>query len=308
MNKPQVILIVGPTAAGKTEVSIKLAETIDGEIISADSRLFYKGMTIGTAKPSSDELARVPHHLIDIVEPDQVMNIAEYRQMVKHLVTDIQNRQKKVIIVGGTGQYIRSITEGWEIPKQEPNERLRVVLYDWAKTIGVYDLHQKLSVLDEEAARQIDPRNLRRTIRALEVIFLSGKRFSELRVKSESDYNLVQIGITRPREVLYQRIDQRIEEMLSDGLVDEVASLLNKGYNPALPSMSAIGYRELIPYLKGEYDLETAVMLIKRNTRTYVRRQANWFKSGDRDIRWFEYGEDSVTQIVNYLKSYGVIK
>lgn len=307
MNRPTILLIVGPTAAGKTELSIKLAEAIGGEIISADSRLFYVGMDIGTAKPNAGALARVPHHLIDIAKPDEVVNLALYRQKVKQLVDEIYARGNKPILVGGTGQYIRSITEGWDIPKQEPDDSLREVLQKWSEKIGVYELHKKLSLLDPEAAGRIDPRNLRRTIRALEVIFLSGKRFSEQRVKSESNYEVIQIGITRPREQLYKRIDQRIEEMLKAGLVEEVAGLLRLGYTTALPSISAIGYKEICAYLQGEYDLETAIMLIKRNTRTYVRRQANWFKSDDKAIQWFEYHDNILSEIMEYLKRTGFI-
>lgn len=307
MNRPTILLIVGPTAAGKTELSIKLAEAIGGEIISADSRLFYVGMDIGTAKPNAGDLARVPHHLIDIAKPDEVVNLALYRQKVKQLVDEIYARGNKPILVGGTGQYIRSITEGWDIPKQEPDDSLREVLQKWSEKIGVYELHKKLSLLDPEAAGRIDPRNLRRTIRALEVIFLSGKRFSEQRVKSESNYEVIQIGITRPREQLYERIDQRIEEMLKAGLVEEVAGLLRLGYTTALPSISAIGYKEICAYLQGEYDLETAIMLIKRNTRTYVRRQANWFKSDDKAIQWFEYHDNILSEIMEYLKRTGFI-
>ncbi len=307
MNRPTILLIVGPTAAGKTELSIKLAEAIGGEIISADSRLFYVGMDIGTAKPNAGALARVPHHLIDIAKPDEVVNLALYRQKVKQLVDEIYARGNKPILVGGTGQYIRSITEGWDIPKQEPDDSLREVLQKWSEKIGVYELHKKLSLLDPEAAGRIDPRNLRRTIRALEVIFLSGKRFSEQRVKSESNYEVIQIGITRPREQLYERIDQRIEEMLKAGLVEEVAGLLRLGYTTALPSISAIGYKEICAYLQGEYDLETAIMLIKRNTRTYVRRQANWFKSDDKAIQWFEYHDNILSEIMEYLKRTGFI-
>ena len=284
-----------------------MAETLRSEIISADSRLFYVGMDIGTAKPNAADLARVPHHLIDIATPDQIINIAMYRQMVKLLVDEIYSRGNKPILVGGTGQYIRSITEGWDIPRQKPDDNLRDVLQKWADEIGIYELHRKLAFLDPEAADRIDPRNLRRTIRALEVIFLSGKRFSEQRLRTESDFEVIQIGITRPRDQLYARIDQRIDEMLKAGLIDEVADLLQKGYTTSLPSMSAIGYKEISGYLQGEYDLETAIMLIKRNTRTYVRRQANWFKSADEAIRWFEYEEDVLTDIIDYLQLTGFI-
>jgi len=293
MNKPPLILIVGPTAVGKTELSLQLAEQLNGEIVSADSRLFYRGMDIGTAKPSPKEMARVPHHLIDIANPDEILSLAIFQQKASAIIDDIHTRNKLPFLVGGTGQYVRAVTEGWVPPEVKPNKALRKELEQQKEENGIYWLHAKLKELDPEAANKIDARNYRRTIRALEVISITGKKFSEQRGQSESPYHLVTIGLTRPREKLYERVDQRIEMMFADGFIDEVKSLLNKGYSPTLPTMSAIGYRECVSVIKGELSKEQAKVLIRRATRVYVRRQANWFKESDPRIRWFNPKEEN---------------
>ncbi len=194
---------------------------------------------------------------------------------------------------GGTGQYVRAVTEEWEIPEAAPDFRLREALEKWAAEVGPDELHQRLDLLDPVAAQRIDPRNLRRTIRALEVILLTGKPFSAQGSRGPSRYRLLQLGLTRPRPELYARVDARIQAMLNAGFADEVRSLLDAGYSPALPSLSPIGYRQMIDYLQGEIDLDEAVMLMKRSTRRFVRRQANWFKLDDPDIQWFPAGSDA---------------
>lgn len=283
-----LLILLGPTAVGKTELSIHLAERVGGEIISADSRLFYRGMDIGTAKPSAAERARVPHHMIDISEPDESVSLAVYQSMVQPLVDEIAARGKLPILVGGTGQYIRAITESWRPPRTEPDPRMRVVLENWTQEIGKDGLYERLAYLDPAAAAKIDLRNVRRTIRAVEVILATGIRFSEQRKKEESPYHILQIGLFRPREELYTRIDQRIDAMLRDGFVDEVRNLLEKDYKPQLPALSAIGYLEIAAYLQGKTTLEESITLIRRATRVFVRRQANWFKPNDPSICWFQ--------------------
>ena len=295
MNQPPLILIVGPTAVGKTEIAIQLAERMDGEIVSADSRLFYRGMDIGTAKPTREEQARVPHHLIDIANPDEILSLAVFQQKAHEAIVDIHTRSKLPFLVGGTGQYVRAVTEGWTPPEVLPNESLRDELARMKEEKGLEWLHDKLKSLDPVAAEKIDARNFRRTIRALEVIMTTGKKFSEQRGQSVSPYHLVTIGLTRPREELYQRVDLRIESMFASGFVDEVKSLLDKGYSPALPTMSAIGYRECVSVVKGELSEEQAKVQIRRGTRVFVRRQANWFKESDPNIHWFKV-EDGVLQ------------
>lgn len=287
MSKHPLILIVGPTAVGKTELAIKLAEKFNGEIISADSRLFYKGMDVGTAKPSAEEMNRVPHHLIDIVNPDETLSLAVFQQKATEIIEDIYKRSKLPFLVGGTGQYVRAVTEGWTPPEVTPNPKLRDELEKEKEEHGIYWLHDKLKSLDEEAASKIDARNYRRTIRALEVIFTTGRKFSEQRSKGESPYHLISIGLTRPREELYKRVDERIDLMFANGLLDEVKGLLDKGYSPTLPSMSAIGYRECVSIIKGQMSIEQAKVEMRRVTRIFVRRQSNWFKESDESIKWF---------------------
>ncbi|HSF80694.1 MAG TPA: tRNA (adenosine(37)-N6)-dimethylallyltransferase MiaA [Anaerolineales bacterium] len=282
-----LVVIVGPTAVGKTESAIKLAEWFDGEIVSADSRLLYCGMNIGTAKPSLQERSRVPHHLIDVSPPDQGWSLAVYKNAATQAIKDIHARNHLPFLVGGTGQYIRAIIEQWDIPIAQPNMQLRSLLEKWGHRESGERLHQRLAILDPEAAKTIDPRNLRRTVRAIEVILTTGKRFSSLRGRGPSHYNLLTIGLTRPRAELYNRIDARIQKMIDSGLIEEVKSLLDKGYASDLPTLSAIGYGEIISYLNGKSTLAEAVAQMKRRTRIFVRRQANWFKLDDPEISWY---------------------
>lgn len=301
-SKPPLILIVGPTAVGKTEIAIQLAERLNGEIVSADSRLFYRGMDIGTAKPSREEQARVPHHLIDIANPDEILSLAVFQQKATEAIAEIHTRNKLPILVGGTGQYIRAVTQGWSPPEVKPNEQLRNELEREKEEKGINWLHDKLKGLDPDAAEKIDPRNFRRTIRALEVIMTTGKKFSEQRGQGESPYRLITIGLTRPREELYRRVDERIESMYANGLMNEVKSLIARGYSPSLPTMSAIGYRECVQALEGQITVEEAKQLTRRATRVFVRRQANWFKESDPNILWFRVEDGVATKIEDALK------
>jgi tRNA dimethylallyltransferase len=303
-HKYPLILIVGPTAVGKTELTIQLAERLPsgGEIVSADSRLFYRGMDIGTAKPTPEEQARVPHHLIDIADPDEILSLAVFQEKAREIIADIHTRNKIAFLVGGTGQYIRAVTEGWTPPEVKPDEGLRRELERMKEERGIYWLHEKLQGLDPVAAEKIDPHNYRRTIRALEVILTTGRRFSEQRGQSESPYHLITIGLTRPRAELYERVDQRIEAMFANGFLEEAKSLLAKGYSPSLPTMSAIGYRECIRVLNGELSEEQAKAEIRRATRVFVRRQANWFKESDPNIKWFRVDQGVIDQIEAYIR------
>ncbi len=301
-SKPPLILIVGPTAVGKTEIAIQLAERLNGEIVSADSRLFYRGMDIGTAKPSREEQARAPHHLIDIANPDETLSLAVFQQKATEAIAEIHARNKLPFLVGGTGQYIRAVTQGWNPPEVKPNEQLRNELEREKDENGIDWLHDKLRRLDPDAAEKIDPRNFRRTIRALEVIMTTGKKFSEQRGQNESPYRLITIGLTRPREELYRRVDERIESMYANGLMDEVKSLIAHGYSPSLPTMSAIGYRECVQALEGQITVEEAKQLARRATRVFVRRQANWFKESDPNILWFRVEDGVAAKIEDALK------
>ncbi len=299
---PHLILIVGPTAVGKTDLAIELALRLGGEVVSADSRLFYRGMDIGTAKPSAEEMRGVPHHLIDVANPDETWSLALFQREARRVIEDIYQRGQLPLLVGGTGQYVRAVTEGWTPPEVKPDESLRVILEQLAEKHDAYWLHDKLRILDPTAADSIDPRNLRRTVRALEVILTTGQPFSMLRRAAASPYRLITIGLKRSREELYQRVDLRIETMFARGLLDEVQSLIEKGYLPSLPAMSAIGYREATAVLRGEMSIDDAKMQMKRLTRIFVRRQANWFKETDPRIRWFEAGHVAVDEVENFAR------
>lgn len=293
-----LVVIVGPTAVGKTEISSQLAERMGGEIVSADSRLFYRGMDIGTAKPTIAERCGIPHHLIDVADPDDVWSLARFQQAACETIAGIHARGRLPFMVGGTGQYVRAVVEGWLPPPQPPDERLRTVLMRWGEEYGAGTLHQRLAVIDPEAASRIDSQNLRRTVRALEVIFHTGQKFSSQRRRGASPYNLLIIGITRPRSELYARIDARIKTMLAAGFQNEVRALLDQGYSPSLPTLSAIGYGEMVAYLMGNLLLEDAVARMKRRTRMFVRRQANWFKETDPEIHWFDARQLNVVDVI----------
>jgi tRNA dimethylallyltransferase len=302
-NSP-LIVILGPTAVGKTEVALQLAERLDGEIVSADSRLFYRGMDIGTAKPSPAERKRVPHHLIDVADPDQTWSLAMFQEAARKAIAGIHARLKLPFLVGGTGQYVRAVTEGWAPPGVRADERLRSVLERMAAQKGAPWLHARLMAVDPASAQGIDARNVRRTIRAWEVILLTGRRFSEQRARIHSPYALCLIGLTRPRPELYERIDERIEAMFASGLLDEARGLLARGYASDLPSMSGIGYRECAAVLRGEMSLDEARTQMKRLTRVFVRRQANWFKANDPAIRWFDAGRTRVAEIEEFIRGW----
>jgi tRNA dimethylallyltransferase len=297
MTNLPLLLLVGPTAVGKTEIAIQLAERLNGEIVSADSRLFYRGMDIGTAKPTPAERARVPHHLIDVAEPDETWSLAQFQRAARDVIADIHARGKLPFLVGGTGQYVRAVTEGWNPPEVKANSKMRDEIGKMKEEHGPVWLHEKLRQLDPEAAENIDARNFRRTIRALEVIFTTGRKFSAQRGRGESPYQLVTIGLMRPREELYARVDARIEAMFEAGLVEEVRQLLARGYSPGLPSMSGIGYRECVEVVEGRMSVEQAKVQMRRETRMFVRRQSNWFKESDESIRWFRVRETTVEEV-----------
>lgn len=301
-NKPWVIMIVGPTAVGKTDLAISIAKSVNAEIISADSRLFYKGMDIGTAKPTPEQQAQMQHYLVDVAEPNEIWSLSMFQSECHQLINEIHQRGKLPMLVGGTGQYFRALLEGWEIPVSEPDHSMRDVLERMGNEIGAEALYEKLQLLDPEAAEKIDPQNLRRTVRALEVILLTGEKFSEQRRKTDPQYRFWIIGLTRPRPELYERIDERIELMFTNGLVEETKKLLDSGIAAENPNMSAIGYREVAQYIRGEISLGEAKMLMKRKTREFVRRQANWFKLEAPNIHWYTMGSDVEQQIIEGLR------
>jgi tRNA dimethylallyltransferase len=303
MNK-KLIVIVGPTAAGKTKASIELAEKFNGEIVSADSRLLYRGMDIGTAKPTMEELSLIRHHLVNVSEPDVTWSLAKYQKAAFEAIDDIHSRGKLPFLVGGTGQYIKSIYQGWNIPEVKPDLNIRSALENWSIEIGDQGLYDRLVVIDPTAAKSIQPQNLRRTIRALEVIFISGRKFSMQRKRTEPLYQSLILGISISRQVLYERIDTRLSEMIKSGFVEEVKFLLTQGYSSDQTAFSAIGYRQIMAYLNGEITLVDALVEIKRLTRQLVRRQANWFKPNDTEISWFQADSTVISSMESKIKEF----
>jgi tRNA dimethylallyltransferase len=285
-----LVVIVGPTAAGKTALSIELAEAAGGEIVSADSRQIYRGMDIGTAKVTADERGRVPHHLLDVVLPDQVLSLAEYQALAYAAIADIHARGRLPFLVGGTGQYIQAVIEGWSIPAVPPQPELRAELEAQAGAEGAEALHGRLAALDPAAAARIDYRNVRRVIRALEVCLVTGQPISELQRKNPPPFDVVQIGVTRLRPELYARIDMRTDQMMAAGLLDEVHRLASAGYDWDLPAMSGLGYRQIGEYLRAEVSLDEAIARIKQGTRRFVQQQYNWFRLAAPAIHWFDSG------------------
>jgi tRNA dimethylallyltransferase len=281
-----LVAIVGPTAIGKSSLALELGRIFGGEIINADSRQVYRYMDIGTAKPTPEERAVVPHHLIDVVNPDQDFSLALYQSKVRKMIDDIQRRRKPALLVGGSGLYVWAILEGWRIPAVPPDHVMRQELEARAQSEGVEALYEELKQLDPDAAERIDPRNIRRLIRAIEVS-RQGKPFSRLQGK-EPFVNSLVIGLTTDRTDLYQRIDARVDSMMEKGLLTEVEGLITKGYGFDLPSMSGLGYKQIGMFLQGEIDLPTAIQQIKGNTHRFARHQYNWFRLQDERIHWFD--------------------
>ena len=294
MNPTQripLIAIVGPTAVGKSDLAINLARRFDGEIVNADSRLVYRHMDIGTAKPSAEELNRVPHHLVNTADPDETYSLALYLDQATQAIQDIHSRGRLPFLVGGTGQYVRALLEGFSAPQAPPNPSLRAKLQADAQEHGSEALWSRLQDVDAEAAARIDHRNVRRVIRALEVYLETGVPFSRAGRLEKPPYNLLIIGLTLERKALYARIDRRVEAMVEGGWPQEVSRLLEMGYSPELPSMSSLGYRDMAAYLGGEQSLEEAVERIKTGTHRFARGQYAWFRLKDPRIHWMDAGD-----------------
>ncbi|MFZ1771943.1 MAG: tRNA (adenosine(37)-N6)-dimethylallyltransferase MiaA, partial [Caldilinea sp.] len=267
---PPLVVILGPTGVGKTALSLDLCRARRGEVISADSRQIYRGMTVGTAKATPTEQAAAPHHLLDIRSPDEVLTVAEYQQLAFGAIDAIHQRGATPFLVGGTALYIRAVVEGLSIPAVPPDPVLRATLEERLNQEGVEGLFEQLRTLDPATAAQIDARNPRRVLRALEIFLLTGRSKVELEGSEPPPYRTLMVGLTRAREVLYQRIDQRVDAMLAGGLVEETQRLLDQGFDPHLPAMTSLGYRECIDYLSGRCDLASAAQRIKMETHRYV--------------------------------------
>jgi tRNA dimethylallyltransferase len=284
----KLIAVVGPTAMGKTALGIRLARAIDGDIVGADSRQVYRRMDIGTAKPTPEERAMAPCHLLDVVDPDEPFSLAQYLELATAALDDIWARGRQPLLVGGSGQYVWALLEGWTVPRLPPQPELRRALEERAAEEGPEALHRELARVDQRAAAGIDPRNVRRVIRALEVYQATGRPISFWQEKAPPSWETLVLGLTCPRDELYRRIDARVDGMIEAGLVDEVRGLLAMGYSRELPSMSGIGYREVSQHLAGELDLSTAVERIKTATHRLARQQATWFRRDDSRIRWID--------------------
>ena len=302
--KGALVAIIGPTAVGKTEASIAVAKALEAEIVSADSRLIYRGMDIGTAKPDPEQLALIPHYLIDIAEPEESWSLAKFKRAAAGAIADVQGRERLPLLVGGTGQYVTAILEGWLPPPKAPDNSIRATFESLAAEHGPLSLHARLEEVDPAMAQEIDPANVRRVARALEVYELTGTPLSEQRRASPPDYRILRLGLRLPRRVLYARIDERIDQMLERGLVDEVQALLDRGIELDHPPMSGIGYRQIGRVLRGERSLEEAVAEMRRLTRQFVRRQANWFKADDPRIEWNEVSERLTGRLIDRIRSW----
>lgn len=293
----RLIAVVGATASGKTQLAIRLAERIGGEVVNADSRQVYRGMDIGTAKPTPAEQARVTHQLFDIADPWEEYSLALYRAQATAALDDAWERGRPPILVGGTGQYVWALLEGWTVPEVAPDVALREELREFAERVGVEALHERLAAVDPVAAGRIDARNVRRVIRALEVHAHTGQPISDAQAKCGVDFDWTAIGIDVPRDELDRRIAARTHAMFAGGFVEEVRALLDSGVAPDAPAMSSIGYREVVSYLEGGMTLAEAEARTAQVTRRLARRQSGWFRPGDERIRWVRSIEEGVNAV-----------
>ncbi|MBN1922525.1 MAG: tRNA (adenosine(37)-N6)-dimethylallyltransferase MiaA [Anaerolineae bacterium] len=285
-----LVAIVGPTAVGKTALAVALAQQFAVEAVSADSRQFYRGMDIGTAKPTPEECAALRHHLIDIADPDATVGLAQFLQLARAAIADIHRRGKLPLLVGGTGQYVRALLQGWQTPDVPPDPELRAELERRSQSDPA-GLWAQLLALDPGVVDFIDPRNLRRVVRALEVCLKTGIPFSAQRQRLAPPYRVLQFGLTMKREALYARADARVEAMLAAGLLAEVEHLLAAGYGWDLPAMSGLGYIQFRPYFEGRVTLAEVVPRIQLDTHDFIRRQYAWFGLKDPAIIWLAPGD-----------------
>lgn len=297
-----VLVLVGPTGVGKTAVSLVLARQLNGEVVNADSRQVYRYMDIGTAKPEPALRRQVPHHLMDFLDPDQEYSAGRYLEDARRVVADILSRWRVPLVVGGSGLYVRALLEGF-FGRDARDPRLRSQLELQAAREGARALYEELCRVDPACAEKTHPNNLKRIIRALEVYRLTGKPISywQAREKDPAPFPYLKVGLTLPREVLYRRIEQRVEEMFARGLVKEVARLLEMGYSPQLNALNSVGYREVIAYLEGKIDFDTCKELVKRNTRRFAKRQLTWFRR-EANLHWVAMSEtDSPEQVASRI-------
>lgn len=275
-HKKPLIVVLGPTASGKTDLSLQIAKAINGEIISTDSRQLYKGLEIGSDIIPEEKREGVPHHMLGIAEPKNTITLAEYQDMANAEIKEIFKRKNIPMLVGGTGLYISAITQGYQLPRMEPDLKLRARLFKQAEKYGNNYVYKKLEKLDPSAAKKIHPNNVVYVIRAIEINTVKKENKKDKKIPPK--YDIFMVGIDWPREKLYERIGLRVASQLKRGLVNEVKTLLKKGYNESLPAISSLGAKEIIPYIKGESSLEECTELLKKNTRNYAKRQMTWFR------------------------------
>ncbi len=297
---PPLIAIVGPTASGKTSLSVELARRFDGEIVSADSRQIYRGMNIGTAKATPEERSAVPHRLIDIKDPDEDYTVADYRRDAMIAANGVLARGHIPFLTGGTGLYVRAVIENLDIPPVSSDPVLRATIEKEVAAEGLDAVFRKLVARDPEAEYIVDPKNPRRVVRALEVAILTGEPFTAQRKRTAPAFRVLEMGIDTPPDILRPRIDARIDQMMADGLVDEVRTLVAR-YGARIPAFDAIGYREIIAHLEGRSSLEEAVALMKMNTWHYAKRQMTWFRK-DKDIAWIKDKEHAISLVEGFLE------
>lgn len=299
----RLLAIVGPTAVGKTAVGIECALRLNGEIVSADSAAIYRGMDLGTAKPTPEERAKVAHHLIDLIDPDEEFSVAQYKARAEAAIDDILRRGKEPLLVGGSGLYVRAVVGRWGMTLAPRDNELRERLQTEAREKGLAALHARLAEIDPESAVRISVADEKRVIRALEVHEITGlpmSHFHRLDRARQPRYDSTIIGLTLARDRLYRRIEERIERMLQAGLLEEVARLREKGYHTGLTSMKALGYAHLLAHLEGKYDLPTAVELLKRDSRRFAKRQLTWFRA-EEGIRWIDVGDRSAADVAEEI-------
>ena len=301
-GKPPLLVILGATATGKTGLALELATALKGEIVSTDSRQIYRGMDIGTAKPDAGQRALVPHHLIDIADPHENPGLAQIQRLANAAIADIQARERLPLLVGGTGQYLSAIVEGWRIPVVPPDESLRRELEGYAETHGREALHRRLAEVDPTAAARTHPNNLRRIVRSLEVWQATGRPVSEQQGRRPPPWSILQIGLCLERMTLHERADRRLDAMIEAGFVAEVDGLLQAGHSRDLPSMSGLGYRQLAAHLLDDLPLEEAVQQAKYATHDFIRRQLTWFRGHDGGIHWHDAGELDATEILSQVR------
>ncbi len=303
----KILVIVGPTAVGKTYVSIELAKKFNTEIISADSMQVYKYMDIGTAKVTEEEACGIKHHMLDLVYPNEEFSVSEFQKIAEKHIDNLIDNDKLPIVIGGSGLYVNSLLYDLDFGKVKSDEKVKKYYTDFYNEHGTEKLHELLVNIDSEAAAKIHKNNVKRVIRALEVCHITGNKFSEMNTdirKPSEKYNCIIIGLEMDRDILYQRINKRVDIMVENGLIEEVKSLLDKGYDRNLVSLQGIGYKEIIDYLEGKTTKQDAIDILKTNTRRFAKRQFTWFKA-DSNIKWFDLTNlDEIDKVINSIYDY----